>query len=1054
MKDKSLVRLLIVILLCVGISIAHMPVAQGDIVFKQIQGLVNDAPGPVRAWDASQNGEVYYYIQNRTNEGSGTDPMETMGPGQDYYDPAISEGITDWIPGDDCILVVNRDFGTYGVDHAGYLAYDSVILNTDGVQVNTAIDLLKIPTPTIGTIGSGFINVDWTPLADPKGIIAGYTVYSSPDNGSTSGDLEWTLVGGTVAAPLTGSTFNDTGVNPGDDYYYALKVVFTGYTLDTPGNVDNYECTVFGEGSAMVTAPVSLFSVDYILIEYLNTTEVTTINLDVGQSTVTVYAQGWNNTGPTKVGAVKADWTVDLPALGSCNPAVQSVSSVFTANFQGGTAIVTATNGSMTDTFTVIIAPPVIDYIVLEDGMGAEILDQVWNMSLGSLEVWAAGYNNTGPTFIAYQDVTWENFTVDTGTGKFNVTTGPTVMYTGMSPGGVEVRGTLSPGVFDNFTLNLVWGIPPTVNYIMITDNLGNEITSEALDIMQQTELYAWGFNASSGAPVGPVSVDWSFDAGGTIDVTAGYSTNLTAGIAGLDITLTATYGLMTDDLVVTVNAPTVDYINVTDAGDGNDLVTVEMDTEGMVMAYASGYNNTGNTYVGLVIVTWSADPTGLGDFDLTSTDVVTYTGSNSGPGMVVITATYAPGIEDNFTVDLKEFTLDYIEITDGPNGPFIDDVDLDVGATITLTASGYNTTGGFVGVVSVDWTQNPSIGTFSVATGDTTVFTAGIVEGSTSITGENTAEGVSDNFLLDINTPTVDYIEIRNATDGGGDAITTGEFTLGDVITQNYYCAGYNTTSGYVEDVNADWTLDPATGIGTVVAAGTFTLFTATGAGTVELMADVSGMTDSIDITVNAEDDTTPPATPTGLTAAAGTAAKTIALSWNANTDDAIGYNIYRSTTETGTYTMINSALITTTSYTDTDATLDYATEYFYKITAEDASENESPQSAFQSGTTAAAPPEDDDDEDDDGFPIILLLIPLIIIIVLILLFLMMKKKKPEEAPPEKEEKELPPPPGAKAEAEEEVEEVEEEEEMPPPEDEGEEAPEEEGDEEKPPEE
>ncbi|MDF2647650.1 MAG: hypothetical protein K0Q73_3455, partial [Paenibacillus sp.] len=54
------------------------------------------------------------------------------------------------------------------------------------------------------------------------------------------------------------------------------------------------------------------------------------------------------------------------------------------------------------------------------------------------------------------------------------------------------------------------------------------------------------------------------------------------------------------------------------------------------------------------------------------------------------------------------------------------------------------------------------------------------------------------------------------------------------------------------------------------------------------------------------------------------------INLSWTA-VSEALGYNIYRSTEENGTYTQINSAPITTTSYIDTSLTPN--TIYYYKV-------------------------------------------------------------------------------------------------------------------------
>jgi len=55
-------------------------------------------------------------------------------------------------------------------------------------------------------------------------------------------------------------------------------------------------------------------------------------------------------------------------------------------------------------------------------------------------------------------------------------------------------------------------------------------------------------------------------------------------------------------------------------------------------------------------------------------------------------------------------------------------------------------------------------------------------------------------------------------------------------------------------------------------------------------------------------------------------------------------GYNVYRSTTSGGTYTKINTSLVTGTSYTD--ATVVSGQTYFYETTSVDSSGVESPSS------------------------------------------------------------------------------------------------------------
>jgi parallel beta-helix repeat protein len=98
---------------------------------------------------------------------------------------------------------------------------------------------------------------------------------------------------------------------------------------------------------------------------------------------------------------------------------------------------------------------------------------------------------------------------------------------------------------------------------------------------------------------------------------------------------------------------------------------------------------------------------------------------------------------------------------------------------------------------------------------------------------------------------------------------------------------------------------------------------------------------------------DTTPPGAPTGLHATAGDGQ--VALGWNANTEpDLAGYNVYRSTSQTGSYTKQNSSILTLTALTQTG--LVNGTTYWYRVSALDKSGNESPQSAAVSATPQAA--------------------------------------------------------------------------------------------------
>ncbi len=100
---------------------------------------------------------------------------------------------------------------------------------------------------------------------------------------------------------------------------------------------------------------------------------------------------------------------------------------------------------------------------------------------------------------------------------------------------------------------------------------------------------------------------------------------------------------------------------------------------------------------------------------------------------------------------------------------------------------------------------------------------------------------------------------------------------------------------------------------------------------------------------------DTTAPDAPTGLTAVAG--ATGITLDWaDSPAADLMGYNVYRSSTEGGTFTKVNTAVLTASTFVDT-AAVAAGSQVYYQVRAIDSSENLSAASATVS-VTAPLPP------------------------------------------------------------------------------------------------
>ena len=96
---------------------------------------------------------------------------------------------------------------------------------------------------------------------------------------------------------------------------------------------------------------------------------------------------------------------------------------------------------------------------------------------------------------------------------------------------------------------------------------------------------------------------------------------------------------------------------------------------------------------------------------------------------------------------------------------------------------------------------------------------------------------------------------------------------------------------------------------------------------------------------------DTTPPGVPGGLGGTASSSTS-VDLNWNdVSAADLAGYNVFRSASESGTYTKLNGSVVVPSQYTDSSAPA--GTTSWYKVSSVDSTGNESAQSAAVSVTT-----------------------------------------------------------------------------------------------------
>ncbi|UCF07410.1 MAG: right-handed parallel beta-helix repeat-containing protein [Thermoplasmata archaeon] len=190
---------------------------------------------------------------------------------------------------------------------------------------------------------------------------------------------------------------------------------------------------------------------------------------------------------------------------------------------------------------------------------------------------------------------------------------------------------------------------------------------------------------------------------------------------------------------------------------------------------------------------------------------------------------------------------IDYINITDMPNGTGLSDVMVSVGFTQWGYCSAYNYTSGYIGLVMAAWSADG--GDSSLLNG-TTAFHNGIHVGRQGgdIWLNASYNGLTASVYYDVLPPTVDYINITDTP--GGSPVMNKTVSVGYIEHVN--CSAYNHSIGYFDIKPADWTAQGgnSTLIGSTPGVS-ITINIGNASGTVWLNATFDSNFDSVKYTV-----------------------------------------------------------------------------------------------------------------------------------------------------------------------------------------------------------
>ncbi|MFQ6060082.1 MAG: nitrous oxide reductase family maturation protein NosD [Thermoplasmata archaeon] len=193
---------------------------------------------------------------------------------------------------------------------------------------------------------------------------------------------------------------------------------------------------------------------------------------------------------------------------------------------------------------------------------------------------------------------------------------------------------------------------------------------------------------------------------------------------------------------------------------------------------------------------------------------------------------------------------LDYIVITDSPDGNPIENMTYYLGDNDIFYCSGYNWSLGYIGLQECYWySENWEVGFVDPPRGtNVTFFTVGL--GSTWVWAHTyDSGGPNQNYTDDVTgelrvlPKNIDYIVIVDSPNIGepdpGEWVGDRRYNVGD--TDTFYAMAYNNTTGPLGLVPVNWTTTNSTVCG-ITDYGTSTSFEALREGTCKVMADFEG--------------------------------------------------------------------------------------------------------------------------------------------------------------------------------------------------------------------
>ncbi len=507
------------------------------------------------------------------------------------------------------------------------------------------------------------------------------------------------------------------------------------------------------------------------------------------------------------IGLVEGKWTAEGGNSQILQGGSGSNRSLLDVGTKNDTVFFNVTYSGYNDSVRFFVQKPKLDHINMTmSPNGTGLKDQGVNVG-EDVQAYCSGYNET-VGYTGLINATWEV----TG-GNAYLTNGTNATENHVYVGSENTTVVLSvshENLSDSVSLYVK---EATVDRVELTKNKGsNELLNRSVLVGHKGGAYCSAYNSSIGY-IGLVNADWNVSGGDAslLNGSTGSYNEIDVGTTNTTVNLSASYNNTSDSVYYHVKKATVDTINITDSPGESELMDRTVPVGYEIRGYCSAYNSTVG-YLYTVKANWSA--TG-GDSYLVGQTSSNYSSINVGTidTTVQFTADYS-GLSDSVSYTVSAPTVDRIEIVkkEDSNYSILENKTIGIGYDQTGHAAAFNETSGFVGYVSVDWSVDNQEGSTAVTeptTGENSTIYLGLEPG-TAVWRADYSGRVEDSVTFHVKPPEIDYIQIRNESDGDGQILESVTYIEGE--TDVLYAAGYNLTYGYVRDVNVNWASTEAT--------------------------------------------------------------------------------------------------------------------------------------------------------------------------------------------------------------------------------------------------